>query len=33
MHGKVEMLHVQGNVYMIAGAGANITVQVGPINL
>lgn len=25
----VEMLHVQGNVYMIAGAGANITVQVG----
>jgi cyclase len=27
--GKVEMLHVQGNVYMIAGAGANITVQVG----
>jgi glyoxylase-like metal-dependent hydrolase (beta-lactamase superfamily II) len=29
VHGKVEMLHVQGNVYMIAGAGANITVQVG----
>ena len=29
-HGKVELLHVQGNVYMIAGAGANITVQVGP---
>ena len=29
-HRKVEMLHVQGNVYMIAGAGANITVQVGP---
>jgi len=28
-HGKVELLHVQGNVYMIAGAGANITVQVG----
>jgi glyoxylase-like metal-dependent hydrolase (beta-lactamase superfamily II) len=27
--GKVEILHVQGNVYMIAGAGANITVQVG----
>jgi cyclase len=27
--GKVELLHVQGNVYMIAGAGANITVQVG----
>jgi hypothetical protein len=28
-HGKVELLHVQGDVYMIAGAGANITVQVG----
>jgi glyoxylase-like metal-dependent hydrolase (beta-lactamase superfamily II) len=28
-HGKVDLLHVQGNVYMIAGAGANITVQVG----
>ena len=27
--GKVELLHVQGNVYMIAGAGANITAQVG----
>lgn len=27
--GNVELLHVQGNVYMIAGAGANITVQVG----
>jgi glyoxylase-like metal-dependent hydrolase (beta-lactamase superfamily II) len=27
--GKVDLLHVQGNVYMIAGAGANITVQVG----
>ncbi len=26
---KPELLHVQGNVYMIAGAGANITVQVG----
>jgi len=26
---KVEVLPVQGNVYMIAGAGANITVQVG----
>ena len=26
---KVELLHVQGNVYMIAGAGGNITVQVG----
>jgi cyclase len=28
-HGKVDVVHVQGNVYMIAGAGANITVQVG----
>jgi glyoxylase-like metal-dependent hydrolase (beta-lactamase superfamily II) len=27
--GKVQLLHVQENVYMIAGAGANITVQVG----
>jgi glyoxylase-like metal-dependent hydrolase (beta-lactamase superfamily II) len=27
--GKLEVLHVQGNVYMIAGAGANVTVQVG----
>jgi cyclase len=27
--GKVELLHVQGDVYMIAGAGANITFQVG----
>ncbi len=27
--GNVELLHVQGNVYVIAGAGANITVQVG----
>ena len=27
--GKVELLHVQGNVYMVAGAGANITAQVG----
>jgi len=26
---KAELLHVQGNVYMIAGAGANITFQVG----
>ena len=30
-NGKVEVLHVQGNVYMIAGAGANITVQVGDL--
>jgi glyoxylase-like metal-dependent hydrolase (beta-lactamase superfamily II) len=27
--GKGELLHVQGNVYMVAGAGANITVEVG----
>jgi hypothetical protein len=27
--GEVEILPVQGNVYMIAGAGGNITVQVG----
>ena len=27
--GDIEVLHVQGNVYMIAGAGGNITVQVG----
>jgi glyoxylase-like metal-dependent hydrolase (beta-lactamase superfamily II) len=27
--GKLEMLHVQGNVYMIVGAGGNVTVQVG----
>jgi cyclase len=26
---KIELLHVQGNVYVISGAGANITVQVG----
>jgi glyoxylase-like metal-dependent hydrolase (beta-lactamase superfamily II) len=25
----VEILHVQGNVYMLAGAGGNVTVQVG----
>ncbi len=29
VNGKVDILHVQGNVYMISGAGANITVQVG----
>jgi glyoxylase-like metal-dependent hydrolase (beta-lactamase superfamily II) len=28
-NGKVELLHVQGNVYMISGAGANIAVQIG----
>ncbi len=26
---KIELLHVQGNVYMLAGAGANVTVQIG----
>ncbi len=26
---KIEVLHVNGNVYMIAGAGANIVVQIG----
>jgi glyoxylase-like metal-dependent hydrolase (beta-lactamase superfamily II) len=28
---QVEVLHLQGNVYMIAGAGANITVEVGDL--
>lgn len=27
--GQVHILHVQGNVYMLVGAGANITVQAG----
>ena len=27
---KIEILHVQRNVYMLAGAGGNIAVQVGP---
>jgi cyclase len=27
--GQVHVLHVQGNVYMLVGAGANITVQAG----
>ena len=27
--GEVEVLPVQGNVYMLAGAGGNITVQTG----
>jgi cyclase len=27
---KIEVLHVQRNVYMLAGAGGNIAVQVGP---
>ena len=25
----LDVLHVQGNVYMIAGAGGNIAVQIG----
>jgi glyoxylase-like metal-dependent hydrolase (beta-lactamase superfamily II) len=28
--GEVEVLPVQGSVYMLAGAGSNVTVQVGP---
>lgn len=28
-HGQVHVLHVQGNVYMLVGAGANIAVQAG----
>ena len=27
--GEIEVLHVQGNVSMLAGAGGNITVQTG----
>jgi cyclase len=27
---ELEVLHVQGNVYMIAGGGGNTTVQIGP---
>src|SRR2546430_5069967 len=27
--GQIEVLPVQGNVYMLAGAGGNITLQVG----
>jgi glyoxylase-like metal-dependent hydrolase (beta-lactamase superfamily II) len=29
-HGQIEVLPVQGNVYMLGGAGANVAVQVGP---
>src|SRR5262245_35409585 len=25
----IEILHVQKNIYMLAGAGANVTVQIG----
>ena len=27
----IEVLHVQGNVHMLAGAGANVVVQTGPL--
>jgi glyoxylase-like metal-dependent hydrolase (beta-lactamase superfamily II) len=32
-NGDLDVLHVQGNVYMIAGAGANIAVQVGDLGV
>ena len=28
--GEIEVLRVQGNVYLLAGGGGNVTVQVGP---
>jgi glyoxylase-like metal-dependent hydrolase (beta-lactamase superfamily II) len=28
--GEIQLLRVQGNVYLIAGGGSNVTVQVGP---
>jgi glyoxylase-like metal-dependent hydrolase (beta-lactamase superfamily II) len=28
-NGNLELLHVQGNAYMISGAGGNVTVQIG----
>src|SRR5688572_18024406 len=28
--GEIQILPVQGTVYMLAGAGSNVTVQVGP---
>jgi cyclase len=31
--GQIEVLPVQGSVYMLAGAGSNVTVQVGPAAL
>ena len=31
--GQIEVLPVQGSVYMLAGAGSNVTVQVGPTAL
>jgi glyoxylase-like metal-dependent hydrolase (beta-lactamase superfamily II) len=30
---QVEVLHVKGNVYLVAGADTNVTVQVGPLAL
>jgi glyoxylase-like metal-dependent hydrolase (beta-lactamase superfamily II) len=29
----IEVLHVQGNVHMLAGAGANVVVQTGPLGV
>ena len=31
--GDLDVLHVQGNVYMIAGAGGNIAVQIGDLGV
>src|SRR5580704_6414780 len=28
-NGKIELLPVQGNIYLLAGAGGNITLQLG----
>ena len=30
---EIEVLPVQGNVYLLAGAGANVTVQIGPLGV
>ena len=30
---QVEVFHVKGNVYLVAGAGTHVTVQVGPLAL
>jgi glyoxylase-like metal-dependent hydrolase (beta-lactamase superfamily II) len=30
---EIEVLPVQGNVYLLAGAGANITMQIGPLGV
>ena len=29
VHSEIETVHVQGNVYMLVGAGANVAVQIG----